>query len=135
MTARVDLDGTGGTYDGKIDLISPQADSQSFTFMVRVLLAPDDEGLLKPGMFARISVALENPRKIMIVPESALALKKENQGRIFTINGNVISERMVKLGKIFGDEREIISGLEAGEVVVVRPDAALQDGTYVSVAN
>ncbi|AEF80195.1 efflux RND transporter periplasmic adaptor subunit [Leadbettera azotonutricia] len=135
MAAKVSLDGTGRTYDGAIDLVSPQADSQSFTFMVRVLLPSDGEGLLRPGMFARISIAVESPRKIKIIPESAISLKKEKMGRIFTINGNMISERMVELGKILGDDREIISGLEAGEVVVLRPDAALQDGAYVSVAN
>jgi RND family efflux transporter MFP subunit len=135
MAARVSLDGTGGAYDGKVDLISPQADSQSFTFTVRVLLPAGREGLLKPGMFARITVPLEEKQKITAIPEAALRDKKDNRGTVFTINGSTLSERGVGLGRILGEEREIISGLAPGEVVVLRPDAALQDGIYVSVAD
>jgi multidrug efflux pump subunit AcrA (membrane-fusion protein) len=134
MAARVSLDGTGGVYDGKVDLVSPQADSQSFTFTVRVLIPADREGLLKPGMFARIAIPLEEKQKIVIVPEAALRDKRENQGTVFTINGSILSERSVGLGRILGEEREITSGLAPGEVVVLRPDAALQDGIYVSIA-
>jgi RND family efflux transporter MFP subunit len=135
MAARVSLDGTGGVYDGKVDLVSPQADSQSFTFTVRVLLPADREGLLKPGMFARVLVPLEEKQKITVVPEAALRDKREDRGTVFTINGSTLSERGVGLGRILGEEREIISGLMPGEVVVLRPDAALQDGIYVSVAD
>jgi multidrug efflux pump subunit AcrA (membrane-fusion protein) len=134
MAARVSLDGTGGVYDGKVDLVSPQADSQSFTFTVRVLIPADREGLLKPGMFARVAIPLEEKQKIVIIPEAALRDKRENQGTVFTINGSTLSERAVSLGRILGEEREIISGLAPGEVVVLRPDAALQDGIYVSIA-
>jgi multidrug efflux pump subunit AcrA (membrane-fusion protein) len=135
MAAKVSLDGTGGAYDGKVDLISPQADSQSLTFTVRVLLPADREGLLKPGMFARVAIPLEEKQKITVIPEAALRDKRENRGTVFTINGSTLSERGVGLGRILGEEREIISGLAPGEVVVLRPDAALQDGIYVSVAD
>jgi multidrug efflux pump subunit AcrA (membrane-fusion protein) len=134
MAARVSLDGTGGVYGGKVDLVSPQADSQSFTFTVRVLIPADREGLLKPGMFARVAVPLGEKQKIVVIPEAALRDKRENQGTVFTINGRTLSERAVGLGRILGEEREIISGLAPGEVVVLRPDAVLQDGIYVSLA-
>jgi multidrug efflux pump subunit AcrA (membrane-fusion protein) len=135
MAATVSLDGTGGVYSGKVDLVSPQADSQSFTFTVRVLLPADREGLLKPGMFARVKISLEEKQKITLIPEAALKDKKENRGTVFTVKGNTLSERSVVLGRMLGDEREIISGLVPGEVVVLRPVAALQDGVYVSVAD
>jgi RND family efflux transporter MFP subunit len=135
LAARVSLDGTGGVYSGKVDLISPQADSQSFTFVVRVLLPADKEGLLKPGMFARIHIPLEEKQKITVIPEAALRDKRENRGTVFTIKSNTLSERGVGLGRLLGDEREIVSGLAPGEVVVMRPDAALRDGIYVSVAD
>jgi membrane fusion protein (multidrug efflux system) len=100
-----------------------------------VLLPADKEGLLKPGMFARVKISLEEKQKIIFIPEAALKDKKENQGTVFTVKSNTLSERNVVLGRLLGDEREIISGLAPGEVVVLRPIAALQDGVYVSVAD
>jgi multidrug efflux pump subunit AcrA (membrane-fusion protein) len=86
-------------------------------------------------MFARITIPLEEKQKITVIPEAALRDKKENRGTVFTINGSTLSERSVGLGRILGDDREISSGLAPGEIVVLRPDAALQDGIYVSVVD
>ena len=132
MTALVTCGGEE-TYEGKVDLVSPQADNQSFTFMVRILLAPGSGSSLKPGMFARISIPLESPRKITVIPEAALTLKKENTGKVFTVRNNLLSERNLILGTLLRDEREIISGLVPGEVVVLGPNPALKEGAYVSV--
>ena len=133
MPARV-ISAGDKSYEGRVDLISPLADNQSFTFMVRILLLPVSGSPLKPGMFARITIPLESPRKITVIPEAALAAKKENSGRVFTVRGNVLSERNVVLGSLIGDEREIISGLVPGEVVALGPRTALKEGLYVSAA-
>jgi len=133
MAARV-MAGGEETYEGQVDLISPQADNQSFTFMVRVILAAQEESCLKPGMFTRVSIALESPKKITVIPEAALAFKRDSSGRVFTIRNNVLSERDVVLGALMGDEREIISGLTPGEVVVLDPVPAFREGVYVSAA-
>ena len=135
MPAIITLDGTGGTYNGIVDLVYPQADIQSFTFLVRVILPADSDGLLKPGMFARISIMPGEPRIVNMIPENSLADKKDDEGRVFTIHNNVLSERIVRLGRLYGEEREIVSGLNPGEVVVLLPLNSFRDGTYVSVAN
>ena len=121
-------------YKGQVDLVSPQADNQSFTFMVRVILDAPEESPLKPGMFARVSIPLESPKKITVIPEAALAFKRDNSGRVFTIRNNILSERDVVLGALNGDEREIVSGLSPGEVVVIDPNPAFREGVYVSSA-
>jgi len=121
-------------YEGRLDLISPQADNQSFTFMVRVLVEAPAESPLKPGMFARVSIPLESPKKITVIPEAALAFKRDNSGRVFTIHNNVLSERDVVLGALMGEEREIVSGLSPGELVVLDPNPAFREGVYVSLA-
>jgi RND family efflux transporter MFP subunit len=126
--------GGNESYEGIVDLVSPQADNQSFTFLVRILLVPREGSYLKPGMFAHVSIPMENPRKLTVIPEAALAAKKDNAGRVFTIQNNVLSERNVVLGSLLGDEREIISGLTPGEVVVLGPNPALKEGVYVSMA-
>ena len=134
MTARVKVDGTGEVYDGTVDLISPQADSQSFTFSVRVLLAPEvitaDEKL-KPGMFARITVLLDEEHSVLTVPESAVGNRKDDGGSVFVISQGRVTERNVRFGLLYGDNREICSGLKAGEVVALHSDASLKEGLHV----
>ena len=128
------VSGVNETYKGRVDSISPQADNQSFTFMVRVLFVPEENSPLKPGMFASVSIALEEPRRILVIPEAALITKRENSGRVFVVSGNVLSERNVILGSLMGDEREIVSGLALGEVVALGSRTALKEGLYVSPA-
>ena len=142
MEAQVRVDGTGKTYTGTVDLVAPSADSQSFTFSVRVLIPPealnpgDHSGgaSLKPGMFARISIHLGPPRRVIAVPESSLINKTNNEGTVFVISGNMVSERRLTTGGLLGEHREIISGLNRDEIIVNRPDTNLQDGEHVSVA-
>jgi multidrug efflux pump subunit AcrA (membrane-fusion protein) len=137
MTARVRLDGTGETRPGAVDLVYPQADSQSFSFLVRVLLENDREDTegLKPGMFARVRVTLGPARQVLTLPESSLIRKKDREAKVFVIAGNILSERTVGLGLSLGTDREIVSGLAAGEVVVMKPEGDLREGTYVSAAD
>ncbi|MDR3166549.1 MAG: efflux RND transporter periplasmic adaptor subunit, partial [Treponema sp.] len=142
MPARVRLDGTGREYTGAVDLVAPQADSQSFTFLVRVLIPPEAAGNdlerdppLKPGMFARVSVSSGPPRTAVVIPESALINRKNNEGTVFVIRNNTLTERKVQTGEALGEDREICSGLEPGEVVVEKPDTGLREGVYVSLAD
>jgi multidrug efflux pump subunit AcrA (membrane-fusion protein) len=137
MAALVRLDGTGETREGELDLVYPQADSQSFTFLVRVLLRNGTglSGGLKPGMFARVSVVLGPPRRALVLPESSLMNKTDREGRVFVIAGNTLSERTVGLGPSLGKDREIVSGISAGEVVVLKPEGDLREGSHVSAAD
>ena len=133
MTASVLIDGTGEYQSGIVDLIYPQADSQSLSFLVRVLLHDiESGGRLKPGMFARVTVILGPPRLVICVPESSIFNQKDNEGCVFIINGSILAERKIFLGPVHGEEREA-SGLNAGELVVLRPDTDLREGTNVAL--
>ena len=140
MKASVLIDGTGESRDGLVDLVYPQADSQSLSFLVRVLLQDTDEeggasaaNKLKPGMFARITVILGPPKQTICIPEAAVFNQKNQEGSVFIINGSALAERRIVLGPVHGEEREITAGLNAGELVVLRPDTDLREGTYVTL--
>jgi len=138
MFASILIDGTGENRDGIVDLIYPQADSQSLSFLVRVLLLniQDSSNItckLKPGMFARITVTLGHPNKIIYIPESSIFNQINNNGSVFIINGNTLTERKITLGFTYGDEREVKSGLNAGELIVLRPETNLREGSYVTI--
>jgi RND family efflux transporter MFP subunit len=133
MEAGVLIDGTGEARKGVVDLIYPQADSQSLSFLVRVLLDNTEDGIqLKPGMFARVTVILGLPAKAVCIPEAAIFNQRNEEGCVFIINGSILTERKILIGSVYGDEREI-TGLNAGEIVVVRPDSDLREGTYVTL--
>jgi RND family efflux transporter MFP subunit len=139
MDALIKVDGTGGSYAGTVDLVSPAADSQTFTFQVRVLISGEEQrraaeefpAPLKPGMFARVSVSLGEPRRLITLPETALAYAKDDEAAAFIVSGNQVSLRGLALGLSLGAEREIRSGLLHGELAVERPDTSLKDGEYV----
>ena len=133
MKAVVQIDGTGERREGKVDLVYPQADSQSLSFLVRVLLDGGD-GDLKPGMFVRATVSLGPARQVICIPETAFVNKRGGEGTVLVLNGDMLVERKVTLGASLGEEREIISGLKAGELAVLQPSAELKEGLYVSLA-
>ena len=117
---------------GQVDLVSPQADNQSFTFLVRVLLDPRDNNRLRPGMFARVSIPINSDKQIILIPEAALTARNDNSGKVFTVRHNLLSERDVIFGARRGEEREIISGLSPGEVVILNPSPLHKEGLYVA---
>jgi len=134
MKAFAMIDGTGETRNGIVDLIYPQADSQSLSFLVRVLLQNTSaNSRLKPGMFTRVTINLGQPGNAVFIPESSIFNRKNDEGSIFIVNGKSLTERKIIIGTTAGEECEITSGLNAGELVVLRPDPDLREGTNVSI--
>jgi len=131
MKADVLIDGTGEKRSGIVDLVYPQADSQTLSFLVRVLL---DSNNLKPGMFARVTVILGPPRKAVFIPESAILNRKNDEGSVFIVNGSTVTERKITLGDSRGEEREI-KGINAGNMVVIRPASDLREGMNVTLVD
>jgi RND family efflux transporter MFP subunit len=152
MSASVLVDGTGERLNGIVDLVYPQADSQSLSFLVRVLLQDitlsENINRLKPGMFTRVTVNIGPPKKTNFIPESSIFnrtntnrsnsdssnnSKNNGEGSVFVINGSKITERKIFLGSVIGEEREIISGLNIGDLIVLRPDSDLREGSNVTL--
>jgi HlyD family secretion protein len=134
MKAFALIDGTGETRTGAVDLIYPQADSQSLSFLVRVLLQNTSANTkLKPGMFTRVTINLGPPQNAVFIPESSIFNQKNNEGRIFIVNGKSLTEQKIIIGTTVGEECEITSGIKSGELVVLRPDPDLREGANVSI--
>jgi RND family efflux transporter MFP subunit len=73
-------------FTGVIRSVSPVIDTQSRTAAVQILV-PNKEHLLKPGMFARISLILEERYSVLAVPEKAITEYKSKKG-IFSVIGD-----------------------------------------------
>jgi RND family efflux transporter MFP subunit len=139
MPAVVKVDGTGATYHATVDLVSPIADVQSFMFNVRVLINAEalsktsETGAAKPGMFAEARISVGEPDRIIVIDDEAVINKNKKEGTVCVVQDRRVTMRQVTFGEIYENKREIITGLEKGELVVLKPASGLKEGTYVQI--
>lgn len=115
--------------EGEVSEVAPAADPASRTFLVKVDL-PSVAGL-RLGQFGRLSVPVPGSAAIR-VPESALLVRGQME-IVFVAAGGKAQLRLVKTGKHVGDEVELLSGVDAGEQVIVDKVNQLVDGQPVEV--
>ncbi|MGK9166581.1 efflux RND transporter periplasmic adaptor subunit [Inquilinus limosus] len=90
------------------------------------------DGLLRPGMFMVVRVQLSTDPKALLVPEQALVPQGARQFVYLVVDGRAV-RREVTLGTRLRGEVQILSGLAAGEAVVVEGTQRLRDGVPVEV--
>jgi RND family efflux transporter MFP subunit len=107
----------GKTYTGNISYVYPTVDSQTRTVKVRIQL-PNPGFLLKPQMFADAQVRVDYGTKIL-VPEEAV-LNSGTEQHVFVVHqGGMFEPRKVSVGPVVDGNAVILSGLKAGETIVV----------------
>ena len=119
------------TFTGRIGKLPPTADLATRTFVAEILL-DNPEGLLKPGMTARVRMVREIFPDAVAVPLFAV-LTLENQRFVMVEEGGVARVRPVELGVLQGDMVHVKSGLAAGDRLIVTGQRDLRDGRRVTV--
>jgi RND family efflux transporter MFP subunit len=117
---------------GKMSRISPAVNSATRAFPFEALV-PNDDALLKPGTFARLSVRTNKADKVLTLPYSALQYRY-GVNRVFVVKGDRLVARELKVGERLGDRIEIVSGVDAGEPVAMTDVDKLVDGLPVKVS-
>jgi RND family efflux transporter MFP subunit len=107
--------------------IAPSADPTSRTFAVKLDLPPARE--LRAGQFGRVEIPVS---KTNVLRAAASAVIQRGQLElVFVVANGHAQLRLVKTGKRFGNEIELLSGVSAGEKVVTEGAASLVDGQAV----
>jgi Cu(I)/Ag(I) efflux system membrane fusion protein len=101
---------------GRVSFISPALQAETRTGQVRVEV-PNPRGDLKPGMFVNVELAVSLGRRLA-VPESAVLPTGERRIVFVDLGDGRLAPRDVQLGARAGDYFEVLSGLQAGEIVV-----------------
>jgi RND family efflux transporter MFP subunit len=107
----------GRTFHGRVSYILPQVDPATRTLKVRLEVANPGYAL-KPDMYGEVEFQTGGARKL-VVPLSAVLNSGDHQ-TVFVDRGNGYFEpRAVKIGEQMDGRIEILSGLKAGERIVV----------------
>ena len=113
--------------------IAATADAHSHTFAVTVV-PKDEEGLLRSGMYARLALLVDERTDVLLIPQTALAKNADDTSLVYVVNAdNRVETRTVTLGLMQDNLVEVVSGLEAGDIVVTVGQFDLQDGAIVEV--
>ncbi len=128
--AVITLDGfPDETFSGNVSRISPVVDSRSRTFEAEILI-PNPDRRLKPGMFARVKLVLVRKTDVVKVPLKAVT-KAEGGEVVFIAEDGTAKARPVTVGISDGADVEVVSGVNAGDKVIVRGNLGLEDGDRV----
>ncbi|MCX5642453.1 MAG: efflux RND transporter periplasmic adaptor subunit [Candidatus Omnitrophica bacterium] len=109
-------------FAGKVAAIYPEAVIQENVVNYDAVVQITDKysGLLRPEMTASVSVFLETHRNVLTVPVGAV---KRDQGKniVYVLNNGQLQKREIKVGWKDSQGVEILSGLNEGETVSLKP--------------
>lgn len=126
---RITVDALPGRwFEGRIARVAPALDPASRSARL-VVVVPNADLALRPGMFARATVVFDERRGIMI-PSDVIVLRRQTSV-VFVVKGDTVEERAVKIGYIEGNRSEVVEGLRVGESIVVVGQQGLRDGMKV----
>ena len=123
----------GKRYPGKIARTADAIDPTTRTLRVEVDL-DNPGGEILPGAFGQVHLQLENPNPALLVPVSAMLFRAEGPRLATVVDGNKVRLLPIVIGRDFGTQLEITSGLPRDASVIDSPPDSLVDGEEVRVA-
>ncbi len=137
MPAKIKVDAFAEqTFDAGVHSIHPALDAQTHTIQVEIRL--DNEALLlKPGMFARVTLITKRKDNVVVIPRDVVLGGKIDKHYVYVVEGasagKIARKHFVEIGIKQADRYEITKGLKAGETLVVNGMNYLTDGMGVEV--
>ena len=127
-------DGFEKDFVGTVSSIDSQIDPVTRAVMVRALI-PNPDGLLKPGLLMKVSL-LKNPRDAIVIPENGIIPEGRKHFVLVVDTAQtppVAQRREITIGARRPGEVEVLSGLAAGEKIVVHGTMMARPGAPVAI--
>lgn len=123
-------DGTVYPKKGRFDFVNRQVNVATGTIQITALF-PNDEDVLRPGLFARVTAPVEELKGALVVPQAATVELQGNYLVILLGPDNVVQPTPVKLGPTKGEMQVIMGPVKAGDKVVVGGIEKMRPGMKV----
>lgn len=133
QVAQVNLDALPGrTFTGKVTQVNPSADPLSRQFSVIITL-DNPQHLVRPGMFARVSIVTDRIPAAVVVPREAIQNSKGGPAVIVVGRDSVAHRRSVVLGTSDAANFAVLKGVQLGDKVIVLSAMPVKDGQKVRI--
>lgn len=127
MPVDVIIDSVGQKTKGRISEIIPAVDPMSRTFLIKVDLKMPS---LKTGIYGKVLIP-EGKKEAILVPQKAIVEKGQLVGVYVVDKQGVITYRLIKAGKKYGEQIEVLSGLSGGEKIIIDGIEKAVDGGII----
>jgi len=119
-------------YPGKVTSTSDAVSPDSRTMLVE-LQVDNSKNEILPGSYATISVPTTVLGNILILPDNTLIFRGKSLQVAVVDANNVVQLKDVRIGRDFGIQSEVLSGVTESDKVIVNPSDSLTTGTTVRV--
>jgi multidrug efflux pump subunit AcrA (membrane-fusion protein) len=92
---------------------------------------PNSDGVLFPGMYARVDLITSRTRAPLLVPSDALIVRGEGTNVAVVDKDHTVHVQTVQVGRDYGDRLEILSGLQEGDTIIPNPGDMAREGLKV----
>lgn len=109
----------GYPHKGELDYVAPELDMASGTLAIRAV-APNPSGVLLPGLFVRVRLAIQRDVPSLLVPDTALGASQAGRYLLVLTDQDVVERRPVEIGELTdGGLRVVRSGVGAADRIVI----------------
>jgi RND family efflux transporter MFP subunit len=119
-------------FEGKVVRNARALDAASRTLLTEIQI-PNPKRILLPGMYAEVRFEIKTDGQTLVMPANALVVRTEGPEVAVVRTDNTVHYQKLELGRDFGTEVEIVSGLDEGTRVVINPSDDIREGVAVTV--
>ncbi|MBL1212914.1 MAG: efflux RND transporter periplasmic adaptor subunit [Ignavibacteriae bacterium] len=123
----------GEAFTGEVSQISPYIDTENRTGKI-VISIKNIDSKIKPGMFAKVLIASKIFNERILIPKEAL-LARDKRNLVFTVEDSLAKWKYVDIGKQNDKYIEILTGVNAGDVIIVEGHFNLAHDSKVKILN
>ncbi len=120
----------GRVFEARVKSTTASVDPATRT-MLTVLLVDNSSGELLPGMYAKVRFHLPHTINVLRLPAEALLFRTEGPHAAVVGVDHKVHLHKLTLGRDYGPEVEVTSGLSDGDTVVLNPTDAIHEGALV----
>jgi multidrug efflux pump subunit AcrA (membrane-fusion protein) len=124
----VEIPSANKTIAGTITAIDPAGNLSSRSFQMKAAL-PEVPGL-RTGLFARVIIPVGTSGMVLI-PATAIVQQGQLTGVFVLDKNNLARFRLIRTGRTFADQMEVLSGVKDGDRIVVKADFKISDGVKI----
>ncbi len=118
-------------FEGVVEEVSPVVDLASRTALIKITI-PNNDHRLKPGMFARINILIDEKKDVLVIARDAL-IRENSSYYVFVVEDNKAHKRKVEIGLQENNKFEVLNGLAEAELVITMGNTRLKEGDLVEV--